>query len=68
MICKIETSIRSYEINGQEITGLHNEADDLIISAHHIRNEFVIIDFHGRNVTVCARDLERAIRNVVNHD
>ena len=68
MITKIETRIRSYEIGGQEVTGLHNDADDVIIEAHRCRNEFVIIDFHGRSVTVCARDLERAIRNAQNHD
>jgi hypothetical protein len=67
MIRKIETRLRSYEINGDEVKGLPNDADDLIVAAHWNRNEFVVIDFHGRNVTVAARDLIKAIENAQNH-
>jgi hypothetical protein len=64
----IETRLRSYEVNGEEVKGLPNEADDVIITAHHIWPHFVIIDFHGRTVTVAASDLKRAIDNATNHD
>lgn len=67
MITKIETHVRSYEVCGQEVKGLPNEADDLIVSAHHIRNSFVVLDWHGRTITVAASDLEKAIKNATNH-
>ena len=67
MINKIETHVRTYEVQGTAINGLHDDADDLVISAHHIQSNFVILDFHGRTVTVVAKDLERAIRNATNH-
>ena len=65
---KIETRIDPVEINGQEVTGLPNEMDQMIVRAHWIKNRWVIIDFHGQSVTVVADDLERAIRNARNHD
>jgi hypothetical protein len=65
---KIETRIDPTEINGTAITGLPNDADQVIISAHWNINRFVVIDFHGRTVTVLADDLQRAIRNATNHD
>ena len=68
MISKIETHVRSYEVQGTAINGLHNDADDLVVSAHRIQNDFVILDWHGRTITVVARDLEKAIRNATNHD
>ena len=68
MIRKIETRLRSYEINGQEVKGLPNDADDLLVVGHWNRREFVIIDFHGRSITVAASDLKRAIDNATNHD
>ena len=68
MIRKIETRLRAYEINGTEVKGLPKDADDVIISAHHIFRNLVIIDFHGRTVTVSANDLKRAIDNATNHD
>jgi hypothetical protein len=68
MIRKIETRLRSYEINGEEVKGLPNDADDLLVLGHWNRKEFVVIDFHGRNLTVAADDLVKAIRNATNHD
>lgn len=68
MIRKIETRIRSYEVEGTPITGLHNRADDLIVSAHRNRKDFVILDWHGRAITVAASDLQRAVQNATNHN
>lgn len=68
MIRKIETRLRTYEVNGEEVKGLPNDADDLLVQAHWNRNEMVVIDFHGRNVTVAADDLRRAIVNATNHN
>lgn len=65
---KIETKIDPVEINGTAICGLPNDADQVIVSAHWNINRFVVIDFHGRTVTVLADDLQRAIRNACNHD
>lgn len=65
---KIETKIDAVEVNGEPITGLSNDADQLIVSAHRIYNSLVILDFHGRNITVSGPELERAIRNARNHD
>jgi len=67
VITKIETRIRSYEINGQEVKGLPSDVDDLIVSAHRIRNDLVILDLHGNKIAVSARDLNRAIQNATNH-
>ena len=67
MIHKIETHVRSYEVQGTAINGLHDDADDLIVSAHHIQSDFVILDWHGRTIIVVADDLMRAIRNATNH-
>ncbi len=67
MINSIETRIRSYEVQGEPIKGLHNDADDLIVSAHRITSDFVVLDWHGRTITVTASDLERAIKNAKNH-
>lgn len=68
MITRIETRIRSYEVAGVEVAGLHNDSDDVLVLAHRTRNELVVLVFQGRDVTVCARDLDRAIRNAINHD
>ncbi len=65
---KIETRLDPVEINGAEIKGLPQEADQVIVSAHWNINRWVIIDFHGRTVTLSADELERAIRNARNHD
>ena len=65
---KIETKLDPVEINDTEVKGLPNDADKVIISAHWNMNQWVIIDFHGRTVTVNARDLQRAITNATNHD
>ena len=68
MINKIETHIRSYEINGSEVTGLPRDEDSVIVSAHQIRKDLVVLDWHGRTITVCAEDLRKAITNAINHD
>jgi hypothetical protein len=68
MISKIETSIRTYEIENTPVTGLPNDADDVVVSAHRFRRDFVILDWHGRTVTVAASDLKRAIDNATNHE
>lgn len=68
MIRSIETRLRSYEVNGQEVKGLPNDADDLLVIGHRIFRQFVVIDFHGRNITVAAADLKRAIDNATNHE
>ena len=65
---KIETRLDPVEINGTEIKGLPQDADQVIISAHWNVNRFVVIDFHGRTVTVLASELKRAIQNAENHD
>ncbi len=65
---KIETRIDPVEINGTAISGLPQDADQVIVSAHWNINRFVILDFHGRNITVLADDLQRAIKNATNHD
>ena len=67
MITKIETRIRSYEIDGQEVKGVPSDADDLIVRGHRIRNDLVILDWHGIKIAVSARDLNRAIQNATNH-
>ncbi len=67
MISKIETHLRSYEVNGEAITGLPNDADDLIVSAHRIQTSLVVLNWHGCTITVNASDLEKAIRNATNH-
>lgn len=65
---KIETRLDPVEINGEEVKALPNETDQVIVSAHWNVNKFVVIDFHGRTVTVVASELERAIQNATNHD
>jgi hypothetical protein len=67
-VLKIETRLDAIEVSGAEVKGLPNDADQLIVSAHRIYNRLVILDFHGRNVTVSANELERAIQNARNHD
>jgi hypothetical protein len=67
MISTIETRLRSYEVMGEPIKGLHNDADDLIVTAHRIRKDFVVLDWHGRTITVAANDLQKAIQNATNH-
>ena len=64
---KIETRLDPREINGEEIKGLPNDADQVTVSAHWNSNCFVVINFHGRSVTVFGDELERAIRNARNH-
>lgn len=64
---RIETRIDPTEVQGEAITGLPNEADQLIVSSHHIYNSLVILDWHGRNITVSAEDLRRAVENAKNH-
>lgn len=68
MIHKIETHVRTYEVQGTPITGLHDDADDLIVSAHRNARNLVILDWHGRTIAVVANDLDRAIKNATNHD
>lgn len=63
----IETKIDAVEVQGESITGLPKEADQLIVSAHHVYPTLVVLDWHGRNITVSADELERAIRNACNH-
>ena len=41
-------------MQGEPIKGLHNESDDLIVAAHRIYNDRVVLDFHGRTITVVA--------------
>lgn len=65
---KIETRIDPIEIMGNEIKGLPKEADQLIVSAHWNINRWVVLDWHGRTITVSCDELERAIRNARNHD
>lgn len=67
MISKIETRIRTYEIAGKEITGLHKDSDDLIVEAHWNQNRLVLLEFQGKQITVDADDLKRAIQNATNH-
>ena len=67
MITAIETRLRSYEVQGEPLKGLHNKSDDLIVAAHRIYNDRVVLDFHGRTITVVADDLRKAIRNATNH-
>lgn len=64
----IETRFDPCEINGRPIEGLPTSDDQILVRAHHIHNEFVIIEFHGESCTVLAADLLKAIKNAMNHD
>jgi hypothetical protein len=65
---KIETRLDPVAIMGDPVKSLPNEADAVVVSAHHIYKTWITIDFHGRNVTVDADELRRAITNACNHD
>lgn len=64
---KIETRIDPVEIQGAEVKGLPDERDQLIVSAHWNWNRVVVLDWHGRTITVSAIELKRAIENACNH-
>ena len=65
---KIETRLDPVEINSEDIKGLPQEADQVIVSAHWNYSQWVVLNFHGRTVTVNAAELRRAIENATNHD
>ncbi len=65
---KIESSINPVEIEDTEVRGLPNDADALLVKAHHIFNRLVILDWRGHSITVSATELEQAIRNARNHE
>ena len=68
MITNIETKITAYEINGDEVVGLpEKKTEVVIISAHWSNNEMVVLKFQGKEVTVTADELEKAIDNATNH-
>ena len=63
----IQTKIDPCEINGKERRGLPKDEDQLSIEAHWNFNTFVILKYHGINITVFAEDLRDAIDNATNH-
>ena len=67
MITNIETKITAYEINSEEVGGLSEKETAIVVSAHWSNNEMVILKFQGKEVTVAADELEKAIDNVTNH-
>jgi|WetSurSiteA1Bulk_404760.scaffolds.fasta_scaffold30202_3 hypothetical protein len=65
---KIESRLEPIELNGEETKGIPSPKDSVIVSAHWNSNRLVVIEFHGLNFTVVARELEKAIANATNHD
>ena len=64
---KIETRIDPCEIDGKDVEGLPQEANQVIVRAHWNRNRWVVIEFRGRSVTFSAAELNRAIQNATNY-
>ena len=64
---KIETRLDPVEIGGERVPGLPQDCNQMVIRAHHIDNAFVILEFLGRQITVVASELKRAIQNAENH-
>lgn len=58
--------IEIYETNGVEEKGLRSERPKVEVSEHWNRKDFVKIGIDGKNVTVLASELKRAIDNAQN--
>jgi hypothetical protein len=63
----IETRLRPYEIDNQDVSGLSRDVDDLVVTAHWTFPEFVVITFNKRSITVDGPSLKRAVDNAMNH-
>ena len=65
---KIITKLNPLEFDGEERKGLPNEADELHVISHWNYRDRIVLDWRGHSITVVADELERAIRNAINHD
>lgn len=59
---KVTNEITVRELNGSE----NKEAKPITVKSHWNRCEFVVLEMHGVEVTVSARELEAAIKNATN--
>lgn len=58
--------IQIYETNGIENKELPSKMPKLIVTQHWNRKSFVVIEIEGKQYTVVANELERAIKNAQN--
>lgn len=63
---KVINEVEPYEVDGSEVNGLKSSKKLLAVESHWNRNEFVILDYDGKSITVLARDLISAINNSTN--
>ncbi|KKM99865.1 hypothetical protein LCGC14_1143430 [marine sediment metagenome] len=63
---KVESTIDVYEYDGSATK--IGDSRTLMIHAHWIYQNQVVIELGGHKYTVVARDLKMAIQNATNHD
>ena len=61
---KVKQEIEVYEIDGEAV-GI-GETVSMAVNSHWNRNEFVVIGFNGKELTVVGDDLKTAIKNAEN--
>jgi hypothetical protein len=59
-------SLDIYETDGSEEKGLSSDRPKVIVKEHWNRREFVVIEVNGKELTVLADELKRAIDNAQN--
>jgi hypothetical protein len=58
--------VEVYEENNQELEGLRSKKPSIIVREHWSRKDFVVISIGELSYTVCAEDLQKAIKNAQN--
>lgn len=58
--------VEPYEVNGTEINGLKSSKNLLRVESHCNYNNFVVLRYEDKNITVKASDLQKAINNAIN--
>ena len=62
----VESKVQIYEFDGKKDNTLKSDEELLIVKNHWSRREFVVLEFNGKEITVVASDIERAITNAQN--
>lgn len=62
---KTNSVINIYEVNGEDVSG-GDDAPKLEVKSHWNRRNLVVLSFGGKEITVPADELLRAIRNAEN--
>ena len=60
---KVINEVKIYEINNKEVDTLKNT---LIVESHWNRDDYVVLKFDDKEITVSARDLKYALDNATN--